>query len=152
GQVLPALHDDVAIPRVQLSARAGPVHLFGCHDARSGTEERVERSLPALRAVAHQVGEQRRRLHRGVVRVPLRLVEVERCRLLAVREPTMRAARRTAVEAGLMLPLIVLPPEDERVLDPDQALPDALPEVAHGAAEVVALAVGVPDVEARAGV
>ena len=50
-----------------------------------------------------------------------------------------------------MDPLVVLASEDERVLLPHETLADHEPDVVAGTAEVVALAVRVPDVERRAG-
>lgn len=55
------------------------------------------------------------------------------------------ATRRT------MLPLVVLPSEDECVLVPDETLPDCPADVMRSSAEVIAFRVSVPNVKGRSG-
>ena len=82
--------------------------------------------------------------------VLLRLRELHDGRLPAVGEPLVRRAVVPPVEARLVDPLVVLPPEDERVLPPHEALANLQPDVVARATEVVALGVRVEDVERAA--
>ena len=83
--------------------------------------------------------------------VLLGLVELHDRGLGAVAVPRVSRAVLPPVEAGLVNPLVVLPPQHEGVLLPHEALADAQPHVEAGTPEVVALGVGVEHVERRAG-
>lgn len=112
--------------------------------------ERVEDDAGRRAGVLDQVEEQRHRLHGRVLAVPARLVELQHRGLAAIGEPGVAGAVLPAVEAGLVLPLVVLPAEHQGGLHPDQALPHGQPDVGAGPADGQTLRVGMPAVERTA--
>jgi hypothetical protein len=79
------------------------------------------------------------------------LVELQDGRLLAVSRPKVAGSFLPAVQARLVLPMVVLASHNHRGLLPDQALPHGPASVLGRASEVVALRVSVPDVKHRSG-
>ena len=60
--------------------------------------------------------------------------------------PGVGRAFLPAVERRLVEPLVILPPQNERVLFPDQALPHLESDVVAGSPEIVSFGIGVENV------
>jgi hypothetical protein len=96
------------------------------------------------------VFEQFDRLHRWMFGVAAWTVKLKDGSLLAIRSPKVRRAVFPSIEARLVLPMVVLPSHNHRLLFPNKALAHGPARIFSSATEVVALRVCVPDIKHRA--
>ena len=69
--------------------------------------------------------------------IAARLVEFEHRGLAAIGQPRVASAVLPSVEARLVLPVVILATEHQRVLDPDEALPHGQADFRAGRVRII---------------